>query len=82
MTQNEEIHGHAVMDMMMKSGKTYSRDSLRTEIHETFGETARFYTCSAQGLDTDGLMDFLDSRGKFSGTSDAFQFASGAHCDH
>lgn len=82
MTQNDEIHGHAVMDMMMTSGKTYSHDSLRTEIHETFGETVRFYTCSAQGLDADGLIYFLDSKNKFSGTSDAFQLASSTHCDH
>lgn len=82
MTQNKEIHGHEVMDMMIKSGKKYSRNSLRTEIHETFGKTTLFFACSAQGLDADGLIDFLDSKNKFSGTPDSFQLASSTHCDH
>ena len=56
------IHGHEVMHMMVNSGESYSRDSLRSAIHQQFGEETRFFTCSAQGMTADELIHFLSSR--------------------
>ena len=55
------IHGHEVMHMMVNSGKSFSRDSLKKAIHVQFGSETRFFTCSAQGMDADQLINFLEN---------------------
>ena len=76
----EEQHAHAVMEMMINSGKTYSRKSLVEEIREKFGENALFHTCSVNGLDPHQLIDFLAAKGKLVGTEEAFSFDAGRMC--
>lgn len=82
MQSNQQIHGHEVMQMMLDSGVTYTRDSLREAILERFGSDARFFTCSAEELTADGLIDFLAGRGKFIGTSIGFTTDPANICDH
>ncbi|WOO40656.1 YecH family metal-binding protein [Rubellicoccus peritrichatus] len=82
MTANEEIHGHEVLEMMMNSGKRYSRDSLIKAINERFGESSRFYICSGGGMDAAQLVDVLIGKGKFMGPEDAFVFNPATKCDH
>ncbi|MGE9289865.1 MAG: YecH family metal-binding protein, partial [Puniceicoccales bacterium] len=77
-----EIHGHAVLHMMAESGQTYSRESLKTRIEETFGKEARFYICSGGGMTADELIHALAEKGKFTGTPDAFRFSIESMCDH
>jgi probable metal-binding protein len=60
-----QIHGHAVLEMMLASGHAYTRESLRAAILERFGPGARFYTCSADGMTAEELITFLHNRGKF-----------------
>jgi probable metal-binding protein len=76
----KQIHGHAVMDMMMAADKPYTRETLRADIVARFGEDALFYTCSASGLSVDGLIDFLAAHGKFSGGSEAFRIDPASRC--
>ncbi len=78
----EQIHGHEVMAMMMASGRTYTRDSLRAHIIETFGEGARFYTCSAENMTADELIAFLRARGKFVEATDGFTTEADKMCAH
>ena len=79
-TAKEERHAHEVMEMMITSGKAYSRESLAEEIRAKFGETVSFYTCSANGLSPEQLIEFLSMKGKFSGTEESFVFDSGRMC--
>ena len=79
-TKMEELHAHEVMEMMMTSGKSYNRTSLATEIRETFGANTRFYTCSANGLSPEQLIDFLAMKGKFGGSEEAFYFNPSGMC--
>ena len=79
-TAMEERHAHDVMEMMITSGKAYSRGSLATEIREKFGENVSFYTCSANGLSPEQRIEFLSMKGKFSGTEESFVFDSGRMC--
>lgn len=53
------------MQMMMTSGKTYTRESLKSDIVSAFGQEARFFTCSAENMTPEQLMDFLETKGKF-----------------
>ncbi len=77
-----EIHGHEVMQMMVSSGKSYTRESLRTEIETRFGRQTRFYTCAARGMDADQLIDFLANRGKFQPVDSGFTTSPDKICNH
>jgi probable metal-binding protein len=76
------IHGHEVMRMMLQSGKAYSRNSLKTEIINTFGAQVRFHTCSADNMNADELIDFLEARGKFLDKEEGFTTDPGRICNH
>jgi probable metal-binding protein len=78
----EQIHGHEVMHMMLQSGKAYTRSSLLTDIVANFGSDARFYTCSAQNLTPDGIIDFLQAKGKFVPCAAGFQTSPDLMCKH
>ena len=78
----EQIHGHELIDMMLQAGKAYTRSSLLTDIVANFGSAARFYTCSAQNLSPDGLIDFLQAKGKFVPFEEGFQTSPELVCKH
>jgi probable metal-binding protein len=68
--------------MMLQSGKAYTPESLLTDICTTFGSGARFYTCSAENLTAQGLIDFLQTNGKFVAGPDGFQISADRVCHH
>lgn len=75
-------HGHEVMHMMVASGKQYSRVSLIEEIKATFGKEARFFTCSANDMSAEDLVDFLEARGKFVSLPNGFNTDPQKICKH
>lgn len=79
---NEEIHGHDVLNMMMSSGKTYSRESLQKDIENKFGVNSRFYTCSAANMTAAELITFLETRGKFQFGAGGFTTDPSKVCSH
>lgn len=64
------IHGHEVLDMMQ--GHSYTEKSLLEAIIDRFGAEERFYTCSAENLTAQGLIDFLKEHGKFMPMEEGF----------
>jgi len=70
------------MQMMLQSGKAYTRASLLTDIVATFGPEARFFTCSAEQLSPEGLIDFLQAKGKFVPCEEGFQTSPDLMCKH
>ena len=70
------------MQMMLQSGKAYTRASLLTAIVATFGPEARFFTCSAEQLSPEGLIDFLQAKGKFVPCEEGFQTSPDLMCKH
>lgn len=81
-TECTEIHGHEVLEMMIDSGRTYSRTSLIEAIDQKFGPQARFYICSGGGMRAAELVDTLIAKGKFMGTETAFVFNPARSCQH
>jgi len=77
-----QVHGHEVMQMMLNLDRSFTRESLRESIHEQFGTDARFFTCSAQDMTADELIDFLAQRGKFVETDSGFNTAPDRICQH
>ena len=78
----EQIHGHAVMQLMLESGRAYTRATLRDAIIDKFGASARFCTCSAENLTAEGIIDFLEAKGKFVLGNDGFQTSADLMCKH
>jgi len=81
-TMNPEVHGHEVINMMLASGVSYSRETLIEAITGQFGPETRFYTCSASGMTAGELIDFLAVREKFTGTQENFTFNPARACNH
>lgn len=77
-----EHHGHEVIEMMENSGKVYTANSLQEDIIAKFGKEARFYTCSANGLDAEKIIEFLEAKGKFIEKEGGFVFNSLMKCSH
>lgn len=77
-----QVHGHEVMQMMVASDAVYTKETLRTAIVEKFGEEARYFTCSADGMTAAELIEFLDARGKFQAVPGGFRTDAGRICQH
>lgn len=56
----------------MMQGQSYTEKSLLEAIIERFGVEERFYTCSADNLTAQGLIDFLKEHGKFIPMAEGF----------
>ena len=78
----EQIHGHEVMKMMLESSKAYTRAGLLTDIVAKFGLNSRFCTCSARDLTPEGIIDFLQAKGKFVPCDEGFQTSADLMCKH
>ena len=76
----EQLHAHEVLHMM--EGNSYTEASLRAAIVEKFGEHQRFYTCSADNMDTDELIVFLKQKGKFMPVENGFTVDITKVCIH
>ena len=77
-----DTHAHEVMHMMLESDEVFSRETLAHAIIERFGANTRFCSCSANGMDVQALIDFLESRGKFVSCEDGFSMAKDKICNH
>ncbi|ABL99490.1 YecH family metal-binding protein [Shewanella amazonensis] len=80
MTQS--VHGHQVMALMLAHGKPLTQDALVSLIAQTFGDSARFHTCSAQGLTAGELIRFLKQKGKFIETEQGLVTLQALICEH
>lgn len=76
----EQLHAHEVLHMM--EGNSYSEATLKEAIIEQFGESQRFYTCSAENMNADELIVFLKQKGKFMSSHVGFTVDISKVCDH
>lgn len=76
----EQLHAHEVLFMM--EGNSYSEASLRAAIINKFGESQRFYACSAENMSVDELILFLKQKGKFMPSDDGFTVNITKVCSH
>lgn len=79
---SEQIHGHVVMEMMLKKDQSFTRETLYEAIVEEFGKEARFHTCSDENMTINSLIDFLQSRGQFVEKGEGFSTSSEKICNH
>jgi probable metal-binding protein len=78
----ESIHGHDVIEMIVDSGRPWKRDELLAAIDSRWGADARFHTCSAEGMDSAALIQFLSMRGKFIESDEGVVMDRSKVCNH
>ena len=66
----------------MMQGHSYTEKSILEAIIAKFGADERFYTCSAENLTAQGLIDFLKEHGKFMPMEDGFTVDTTKVCDN
>lgn len=70
---------------MMEGNSYSSKEELTKAIIARFGQQERFYTCCAENMTAEELVDFLEARGKFrpasAGQTD-FTVDSSKICNH
>ncbi len=76
----EQLHAHEVLHMM--EGNSYSIASLKEAIIEKFGKEQRFHACSADNMNVDELIVFLQNKGKFMPADNGFTVDITKVCDH
>ncbi len=76
----KQLHAHEVLHMM--EGNSYSESSLKEAIVKKFGEHQRFYTCSADNMTIDELIEFLKKKGKFMPADHGFTVDISKVCNH
>ena len=77
-----DIHGHEVLEMMIASGRGFSKKSLEEAIHQRFGRDARFHTCSGENMTARELIEFLEAKGKFVPAAEGFSIGPTQICEH
>ncbi len=61
----ENLHIHEVLRNLQVTNKTFSsKEEFASYIEETFGKDARFFACSAEGMDANAAYEFLIYKGK------------------
>lgn len=77
-----QVHGHDVIAMMRESTQPFTRETLVAAILARFGPDARFFTCSAEGMTADELIEFLAARQKFQPAGEGFEVNPNRVCQH
>ena len=80
MTQS--IHGHEVLNFMLENKAGFTKESLISSIQARFGADATFHTCSAEGMNSAQLVDFLEEKGKFIEGDAGFNTEREKICNH
>lgn len=76
----EQLHAHEVLHMM--EGNSYTTETLKEAIIQRFGKDQLFYACSADSMNIDELIDFLEHKGKFINYDNGFTVDVSRVCNH
>ena len=79
---SESVHGHQVMELMLTLGKAITKEELKVLMHQHFGESVRYHTCSASEMNADALIELLAKKGKFIESAAGIETAANRICSH
>lgn len=82
MTDAIAIHGHDIIDLIANFPDGIPEGRLSELVVERFGKSATFHTCSAAGMDLDGLLHFLEARDKVRIASGVVYPGGSPACQH
>jgi probable metal-binding protein len=82
MTDAIAIHGHEIIELISTHPDGIRLSQLMEIVAERYGRSATFHTCSALGMDLDGLLAFLEARDKVRIVSGVVFPGGSPACDH
>jgi probable metal-binding protein len=82
MTDAIAIHGHEIIDLVSTYPDGIRLSQLMETVADRYGRAATFHTCSALGMDLDGLLAFLEARDKVRIVSGVVFPGGSPACDH
>jgi len=77
-----EIHGHAVLELMIEFNQPITKTKLIEAVETRFGKSTRYFTCSKSGMTVRELMEFFESKGKFIFTDQELSTDASKICRH
>lgn len=76
------IHAHDLLDLLIKAAAPVPRETLRSLVHERFGEEVLFASCSENNYSFDEILQFLASRDKIIISDNGIVADIEKICDH
>ncbi|MBC8128516.1 MAG: DUF2492 family protein [Gloeobacteraceae cyanobacterium ES-bin-144] len=76
------IHGHDIIDLVSTYPEGIRLSQLMEIVDERFGKSVTFHTCSAMGMDLDGLLRFLEAKDKLRIVSGVVHLGVSPACEH
>ncbi len=76
------IHGHDIIDLVSNHPNGIRLGQLMDIVGERYGRNVTFHTCSAAGMDLDGLLHFLEARDKVRIASGVVFPGGSPACEH
>jgi probable metal-binding protein len=77
-----DVHGHAVLEMILEAPDAMSRDWVLSSANARFGADATYYTCSASAMSIEDLLEFLVTRRKITIADDIVTAYRERMCTH
>ena len=78
----QRVHGHDVLEMLLAAPGLMTREALVQAAEEEFGLDARYYTCSADAMTIEELIEFLLARRKITAHDGCLIAHREEMCDH
>jgi len=78
----ESIHGHEIIDLVSSNPDGLSTAQLTETVAKQFGGMPRFYTCCAENLTLDELLEFLHAGHKIRIAGDSVYPGKSPACSH
>lgn len=76
------IHGHDIIDLVATYPDGIRLSQLMEIVAGRYGRSVTFHTCSAAGMDLDGLLHFLEARDKVRITGGVVYPGGTPACEH
>ncbi|MDH0449194.1 MULTISPECIES: YecH family metal-binding protein [Shewanella] len=79
---SDSVHGHDVMALMVAQENPLLKPEFIALMAQTFGDNARYHTCSADNLKAEELISLLIRKGKMLESAQGLTLVAGRQCNH
>ncbi|MFB2732612.1 YecH family metal-binding protein [Shewanella mangrovisoli] len=79
---SDSVHGHDVMALMVAQENPLLKPEFIALMAQTFGDNARYHTCSADNLQAEELISLLLHKGKMLESAQGLTLVAGRQCNH
>lgn len=76
------VHGHEIIEFLGTQSEGITAEDLATYVKTTYGSETSFFTCCAENLSLEELLQFLAERGKVAFKDARYFLGDTPPCDH